>query len=139
MADRNAALAANALLAANAAFYAAFAEGDFPSMSALWADDESVSCIHPGWLALVGRSAVSASWRDLLGNSANRDIAFHDPYPIVASDEGRVLCIEVIAGHLLQAANHFRLVEGAWRLVHHQSSPILAAGPQAVPPGARLN
>jgi hypothetical protein len=133
MADRN------ALLAANAAFYAAFAEGDFPSMTALWADDDGVSCVHPGWLALVGRSAVSASWRDVLGAAANCDIAFHDAFPIVASNEGRVLCIEVIAGHLLQAANHFRLVEGAWRLVHHQSSPILAAGPQAAPQGVRLN
>jgi hypothetical protein len=129
----------DSLLAANAAFYAAFADGDFTSMSDLWADDDGVSCIHPGWLALVGRSAVSAGWRDVLSAAANHDIAFHDPYAIVASDEGRVLCIEVIAGHLMQAANHFRLIEGAWRLIHHQSSPILAAGPQAAPPGTRLN
>ncbi|MDU6489344.1 nuclear transport factor 2 family protein, partial [Bradyrhizobium sp.] len=37
------------LLAANAAFYAAFAAGDFAALAALWADRDGISCIHPGW------------------------------------------------------------------------------------------
>jgi hypothetical protein len=129
----------DALLAANASFYAAFAMGDFTAMSAVWADDDGVSCIHPGWPALVGRDAVRASWRDILRDAGSRSIAFHDPCAFVAGGEGRVLCIEAVGGHLLQAANHFRLIDGAWRLVHHQSSPIAAAEPPAVPPGVRLN
>jgi hypothetical protein len=131
--------ARDALLAANASFYAAFATGDLAAMSALWADDDGVSCIHPGWPALVGRNAVKASWRDILHDAASRNIVFHDPCVLVAGGEGRVLCLEAVGGHLLQAANHFRLVDGAWRLVHHQSSPIAAAEQQAAPPGVRLN
>ena len=43
-----------AILAANAAYYGAFAAADIAAMSRVWADD-NVSCIHPGWPALVGR------------------------------------------------------------------------------------
>jgi ketosteroid isomerase-like protein len=127
------------LLAANASFYAAFARGDLESMSALWADDDGISCVHPGWPALVGRKDVGGSWRDILGDAASRTVAVRDPYAIVAGGEGRVLCVEAIGGHLLQAANHFRLIDGAWRLVHHQSSLIAAAPAPVVPPGVTLN
>ncbi len=45
------------ILAANAAYYRAFAGGDFAAMSRIWAPDQ-VSCVHPGWPVLVGRAAV---------------------------------------------------------------------------------
>jgi hypothetical protein len=35
-----------------------------------------------------------------------------------------VLCIEIVEGTALAATNQFSRVDGAWRLVHHQSSPI---------------
>ena len=35
------------ILAANAAYYEAFASADFGKMSHIWADDE-VTCVHPG-------------------------------------------------------------------------------------------
>ena len=127
------------LLARNALFYAAFAQGDIDSMSELWAKDENISCVHPGWTALVGRKAVIASWRAILANAESSNILFRDPYAIVSGSEGLVLCIEAINEHLLQASNHFRLIDGAWRLVHHQSSPISAAQAPAVPPGTSLN
>ena len=43
-----------AVLAANEAFYRAFAARDFAAMDALWAAEAPVACIHPGWDALVG-------------------------------------------------------------------------------------
>ena len=42
-----------AVAAANGAFYRAFAEGDFASMDALWAEREEVVCIHQ-----IGRAHV---------------------------------------------------------------------------------
>src|SRR5712675_1488203 len=57
----------DAILAANAAYYRAFSTGDFVAMSRIWADD-GVSCVHPGWPALVGRAAILESYRDILGN-----------------------------------------------------------------------
>ena len=42
----------NKVIAANAAFYAAFSTGDFDGMKQMWADDDAISCIHPGWPAI---------------------------------------------------------------------------------------
>jgi ketosteroid isomerase-like protein len=115
---------ASAIIAANAAFYAAFAAGDIAEVSRLWADDDEISCIHPGWPAIIGRAAVIGSWRDILQNPGRPQIACAEPYAIINGDSGRVLCIEIVDGAPLAATNHFRRSGGAWRLVHHQSSPI---------------
>lgn len=121
----------NALIAANAAFYSAFAMRDVEAMARLWAEDDSVSCIHPGWPAIVGRTAVVGSWRDILEGGRSPLITCHEPFAIVTGNEGRVPCIEMIGTLALAASNHFRRIGGAWRLVHHQSSPIAQAGDHA--------
>ncbi|MGJ5181950.1 nuclear transport factor 2 family protein [Bradyrhizobium oligotrophicum] len=114
----------SAIMAANAAFYAAFAAGDFAALAALWADGDGISCIHPGWPALVGRAAVIGSWRDILSNPARPQIVCAEPHAIVDRDHGHVVCIEVVDGTPLAAANHFARIGGVWRMVHHQSSAI---------------
>jgi SnoaL-like protein len=124
-----------ALLAANAAFYAALATGDVAALGLLWADDDGISCIHPGWPAIVGRAAVIGSWREILKNPDQPQIACHDPHPLMSGDGGdggHVICVEIVGGAPLAASNHFRLMGGTWRLVHHQSSPI-AGTVRAVP------
>jgi hypothetical protein len=53
-----------------------------------------------------------------------------------------VVCIEIIEGSaLLAATNVYRRAGGAWRMVHHQASPIaLPAEESETPPrGQRLN
>lgn len=112
------------LLTANAAFYTAFAKGDVEAMARLWAEDDAISCIHPGWPVIVGRIAVVGSWRDILESGRGPAITCHEPHAIVTGDEGRVLCIELIGSLALAASNHFRRIGGSWRLTHHQSSPI---------------
>lgn len=114
----------DAVLAANAAFYAAFASGAFEELAELWADDDDISCIHPGWPVIIGRAAVIGSWRDILMSPARPRIVCREPYAIVSGDAGRVLCVEFIAPMALAASNHFRRIGGVWRMVHHQSSPI---------------
>jgi ketosteroid isomerase-like protein len=113
-----------AILAANQAFYVAFSTGDIAGLSKLWADDDNISCIHPGWPVIVGRAAVIGSWRDILQSPSRPQITCHEPYAIVAGSSGHVVCIELVEAAPLAASNHFRLVDGVWRLVHHQSSPI---------------
>jgi ketosteroid isomerase-like protein len=122
------------ILAANAAFYAAFATGDFSAMERLWADEDGISCIHPGWPAITGRATVIGSWRDILQNPDRPQIACAEPQAIVDGDSGRVLCIEIVDGTALAASNHFRRVGGDWRLVHHQASPIAQIVEQAEEP-----
>jgi SnoaL-like protein len=114
----------DSIIAANAAFYAAFAAGDFAALAGLWADEDTISCIHPGWPAIMGRAAVIGSWRDILKNPARPQIVCAEPQAFVEADQGRVLCVELVEGTPLAATNYFKHIDGAWRLVHHQSSPI---------------
>jgi len=113
-----------AVIAANAAFYAAFAAGNLAEMERVWAADDDISCIHPGWPAIIGRATVMGSWRDILRNPDRPQIVCAEPHAIVNGDNGRVLCIEIVNGTALAATNHFRRIGNTWRLVHHQSSPI---------------
>ena len=55
-----------AALAANQAFYDAFAAGDIRQMEAAWAKDAPVACAHPGAPLLVGRAVVLESWASIL-------------------------------------------------------------------------
>jgi len=121
----------SAIIVANAAFYAAFAAGDVAGMERLWADDDAISCIHPGWPAIVGRATVIGSWRDILRNPDRPQIVCAEPQAIVDGDSARVLCIEIVNGTALAATNHFRRTGSTWRLVHHQSSPIAQIVEQA--------
>jgi hypothetical protein len=54
-----------------------------------------------------------------------------------------VICIELIDGAPLAACNHFKRIDGAWRLVHHQSSPIAQglarSKPDSVPPAGSIH
>ncbi len=131
----------DAVLAANAAYYRAFSAGDFAAMSRIWADD-GVSCVHPGWSALVGRAPVLESYRNILMSPNRVRIAHRDDTPIVAGQEARVLCVEIVEGTaLLAATNCWRRVDGTWRMTHHQASPIAMAAEESEPPprGPRLN
>lgn len=122
----------SALIAANAAYYHAFAARDIAAMNELWALD-GVSCVHPGWPALIGRTAVLGSYRDIFRNPTQERVTARDEKTLVEGDDGRVFCVEEVGGGLLLAANWFRLIDGAWRLLHHQASP-LAPAPSARDP-----
>lgn len=133
----------DAILAANAAYYQAFVAGDFARMVVIWAETD-VSCIHPGWPVLIGRDAILDSYRNILRNPHQAPITPHNATALITGDDGRVFCIEVVGGMALAATNWFRRIDGAWRMIHHQASPIAAQletqdeGDLERPPG-RLN
>jgi ketosteroid isomerase-like protein len=114
-----------AILAANAAYYHAFTGADFAGMSRIWADD-NVSCIHPGWPVLIGRPAILESYREILRNPNQERIDLRNETVMVAGEEARVICVEFVGGAALAATNLFKRVNGAWRMIHHQASPIAA-------------
>jgi ketosteroid isomerase-like protein len=127
------------ILAANAAYYRAFASGDFPAMTRIWAED-GVSCVHPGWPALVGRVAILESYRGILSGMDRVRVAHRDDTAIVMGDDARVMCVEIVEGAALAATNCYRRVDGAWRMVHHQASPIAAPLEESeTPPRGRMN
>jgi hypothetical protein len=128
------------ILAAHAAYYRAFTEGDFAAMSRIWAED-NVSCIHPGWPVLIGRQAILDSYREILRNPNQDRIEPRNETVLTGADEARVICVEFVGGAALAATNLFRRIDGAWRMTHHQASPIAALVEEAVsqPPSRRLN
>ena len=69
-------------------------------------------------------------------------IAHRDDTVMVMGDAGRVLCVEIVEGAALAATHWYRRLDGIWRMVHHQASPIAAPPQQSETPprrGRRLN
>jgi hypothetical protein len=114
-----------AILAANAAYYQAFAEADFPAMKRIWAED-NVSCIHPGWPVLIGREPILESYRQIMRNPNQDRIEPRNETVMAEAEDARVFCVEFVGGAALAATNLFRRVNGEWRMTHHQASPIAA-------------
>jgi ketosteroid isomerase-like protein len=112
-----------AVVAANAAFYAAFQARDLKGMDEIWARERPVAVIHPGWPAVHGRAAVLESWRRILQGPAPPDIACSRAWPYVNGDSAFVICYEKLPGGDLVATNVFAREEGRWRIVHHQAGP----------------
>lgn len=112
------------VLVANLVFYAAFRERDFASMAELWAEDADVACVHPGWPRLEGRTAVLASWAQLLANPESPTVKCLDAAAHVVGDMAWVTCREVLEGAQLAATNIFVRERGQWRIVHHQAGTM---------------
>lgn len=112
-----------AALFVNQAFYDAFRARDLATMDALWARDEPITCIHPGWHALVGRDEVMDSWEGILTSDSAPEISCRNAEAHLLGDSAFVICYEVIAGTILVATNLLRREDREWKLVHHQAGP----------------
>lgn len=119
------------VLAANQAFYDAFARGDLSALEELLAERAPVACIHPGWDALLGRDEVIASWRAIITSSGAPAITCVGPSAHLLGDTAYVVCREALDGAILIATNIFVREDGAWKLCHHQAGPV--SRPQAEP------
>ena len=113
-----------AVLAANEAFYRAFANRDVAAMAELWATDAPVSCTHPGWPVLLGRDDVLTSWRGILENPAAPNLRVGDAIVHRVGDTALVFCSEVVDGTPLAATNVFVREDDAWCLAHHHAGPV---------------
>lgn len=112
------------ILALNQAFYRAFNDRNLKAMDSLWSATTPVSCVHPGWIALVGRAAVMSSWRDVLGMAQGARLSPRNERLSMYGDTAMILCEETLGGAVLVAVNLFVREGDGWRLVHHQASPI---------------
>jgi len=110
-------------LAANEAFYRAFAARDLTAMARIWAEGADSICVHPGWTPLFGRDAVMESWAGILSNPAAPRIRCIRARATVQGAFARVVCYEVVERNILVATNLFVREQGTWRLCHHQAGP----------------
>ncbi|MBI1263036.1 MAG: DUF4440 domain-containing protein [Rhizobiales bacterium] len=128
-----------ALLFANETFYRAFASKDVTLMSAVWADEEPVTCLHPGWPPLEGRETVLQSWHAILTNPSSPDMACMGARPGIHGDIGLVICYEQVGEDYLIATNIFARAGNGWRLIHHQSGPTPDPDENQKAPQRRMN
>lgn len=118
----------DAILFANAAFYAAFTARDMAALEEVWAKDRPLSCVHPGRTAITGGEAVMRSWRAILENPQAPKISCHGEKIQVHGDTALVTCIEQLAmasgAQFLMATNVFVRTGSIWAMVHHQAGSV---------------
>lgn len=121
-----------ALSAANQAFYIAFESLDIEQMASVWAHDEDVQCVHPGWDLLIGWDEIRERWARIFANARRVKIALSSVSVRVEGAVGWVACTEHVTTAfadgfdeaVVQATNIFVLREGRWLLVVHHASPL---------------
>lgn len=126
------------VLAANAAFYAAFRAGDLRAMETIWSRRRSVCVFHPNSPEIAGRAAVMRSWEAILLDGGPCDIVPVDPLVIMSGNSAMVICEEHLGGTRVIATNLFAREPGGWFMVHHQATRLPAtAGNRARPQRSR--
>ncbi|GAA4511928.1 MULTISPECIES: nuclear transport factor 2 family protein [Nonomuraea] len=124
----------------NQEFYTAIEDADLDRMTEIWAEDGvdgKVSCVHPGWTLLAGRSEVLRSWALIMANTTYIQFVLTDVNTTVLRDDVAVLtCVENIltageegessfaAGKVVASNVYIRTPQG-WRLWMHHGSPVL--------------
>lgn len=115
-----------AVIAANRAFYAAFNARDLAAMAEAWSELDDITCVHPGWDVLSGRTLVLESYAAIFGNPSQPKIVAGGETVALTGDGAVVVCHELVGGSPIVATNVFRLEGGAWKTVHHHAGQVIA-------------
>ncbi len=121
-----------ALRDANQRFYLAFESLNLAEMEAVWAHDDAVECVHPGWDLLLGWEEVRERWGRIFANAKRVRIALSSVWVRVEGDTGWVACtVHVTTAFAdgfdeatVQATNIFIRRDGQWLLAAHHASPL---------------
>ncbi|HYI62756.1 MAG TPA: nuclear transport factor 2 family protein [Acidimicrobiales bacterium] len=115
-----------------ARFYAAFEARDLDTMSDLWVHDDRVSCTHPGWAALHGWAAVSASWFAIFDQSPPLQVFVTEERVHVSGDLSWVTVDENLlgagaedGGTTVSALKVLSREPAGWRIVAHHGSVVV--------------
>ena len=125
----------DALRAANTRFYSAFESLDIAQMEAVWAHDDEVECVHPGWELLLGWEEVRERWARLFANARRVRIALSSVWIRIEGRVGWVACTEHVTtafadsfdDAMIQATNIFVRHEDGWLLVARHASPLTSS------------
>lgn len=112
------------VIAANAAFYEAFAARDVEAMETLWSSSASVVCVHPGWAPLRGKAQVMESFRGIFANPRGPIVRASRASAHIFGETAFVVCFETVGGARLVATNVFVRERGEWLVVHHHAGPV---------------
>lgn len=119
---------AEAVRAANRAFYDAHEARDLDAMVAVWDHGAHAVCIHPGWPILRGWPLVQESWRRIFsGPGRNQFILTNDVVACVGDVAWMTLdenLMDQFATGTVAATNMFLRTATGWKLALHHGSPV---------------
>ncbi len=125
------------------AFYEAFERGDLAAMMAVWAETDTVVCVHPRGARLVGFDAVRESWSRIFAGAGQVRVRTAEAHRHDGPTLAVRTLVEVIGaegegdtGASVFATNVYELTEGGWRMVLHHASPAPPARPARDEPPA---
>ena len=118
---------------ANEAFYRAFESLDIGEMDKVWAHQEYVTCIHPGWSMRVGWPMVRDSWVVIFNNVFSMGFSLTELQVQVAGDVAWVICTENISSRhtdntqdsRVVATNLYERMDEGWKIIHHHGSLLM--------------
>ena len=117
---------------ANTKFYRALESGDLERMEDVWAHEDWVRCVHPGWDLLTGWQRVRESWQMIFDGGQKMRASPSDVWVHNTGEFGVVTCTENITvfneasfdSAQATATNLFVRRQDRWLMVHHHASPI---------------
>jgi len=117
----------------NELFYRGFEQLDVGLMDSIWAHQEYVTCIHPGWSIRIGWPAVRDSWVVIFNNTFSMKFELTEVQVQVAADIAWVICTENIASRVgeneqnsqVVSTNLFERIGDEWKIIHHHGSPLM--------------
>lgn len=115
---------------AEKAFYTAFQLEDLELMMFVWADDESITCIHPGRNRLEGQTHIRESWEQIFSHENGIKFEINQKRVFIENDIAIHHVIESIYmdGELqseIIATNVYRKSHDSWHMIIHHASPEL--------------
>jgi ketosteroid isomerase-like protein len=118
---------------ANRRFYAAFESLDIARMDEVWAQQDHVTCIHPGWTIRSGWPAVRDSWVLIFNNTFSMRFELTDVMVQVAGDIAWVICVENLTTQQsdepqqakVLATNLYERLGNEWLMIHHHGSAVM--------------
>lgn len=120
-----------------AAFYEALQHGDLERLMACWADEDEISCVHPGGPRLIGMGTIRAAFEALFSNGCIRawPEALHCVESLTSSVHSVRERIEVLTEDgprlaYVMATNVYHKTAQGWRMVAHHASAASMQEPQ---------
>ena len=115
---------------AERAFYDAFQQANLEQMMRVWADDDSIMCIHPMGTRLEGRAEVARSWEQIFADGVRMRFELSEVSCTVSGDLA-VHCVYENIDHgpgfgqrsLVLATNVYVSTAQGWRMLLHHGSP----------------
>lgn len=119
-----------------AAFYEALEAADLEAMMEVWAEDEEIVCVHPGWPRLAGYEQIRDNWAQIFRSGERLKVHLSAQVSV----QGMMLSVHSLHENILVAGepkarapvvttNVYLRTAGGWRMVVHHGS----IAPQAAP------